>query len=779
MRRSLSFGAIALLLAGGIPDARAALDEFGQPIDPHGFPEYYAAGGLQLEPCLPSPAGYALNRPDLCVFDPLEPGPLAVGAEMFYWMAEASAPPLAAGGKALLVLALEGAFANEVPIDGEQMPFGRVRIRVDVPVAGDYRVIHPYGTIDFPNVTVADGINYTSDIGDINFVNPALGFAGALGSDIGGPTGSTSFLTWPDYELDPTLQYIDPLNPEVVLEQYIGDPNIPHEVTGGSNGNVFRIEGPDGISTETSLFAVMGKVYDPAAARVPHVFPAPPAPKLFAVGPVNRPGQGTPLFVVPTFGEDLQRDLLDQPATNVLTDHDYPGYPVGIPLWFQERLTVPVLNPDTGEQEIDPDTGEPMTQDVGGVKLTYCPPSDPMCISAPIALDDQEAVDLRMGDEGFWWTAEAFFDEDTHGFDGLLVLALEAAFGGNEAIVDGGQIAFARLRIRIDTPEAGDYTITHPYGVEVFEDVPAGTGAINVTRDFMLMSTSDPANAFPGALFGDVGPRFLTWTDYETDPVLKVEQPVIDEDGNPTGVTKVVQYVGDPRVEHLVTGSPNDTNFFQVDGPSGFRATQTQFSVSGKVFDPETFQAMPTLMANPDSATLDLALNPSVTINVLGNDTFQDGAPIVVTILPATAEVGPVAGASVAVNLDSTVTYTPAPGFSGVDTFAYQMTDVTGVPSNIAIVTVTVIPVESITVTQARFDLRRLQLDIRGTSNFDGSILDIYPGDTGGTPIGSAVVSAGTWRYRGTATTALTSIRVAARATGTTTIPEVTALQVR
>ncbi len=725
-----------LLMAAAVPTAWGALSGLGNPVDPHGFPAFYQAGGLSLELCLPPPAGNAALRPDLCIYDDRLDGPLQVGGESFFWIADAQAPALVPQGKALLVLALEAAFSEGAPVDGQQMTFGRVRIRIDVPTAGTYTVTHPFGTLTFPNVTVADGINYTSDIGGINIINPALGFNGALASPIG------PFLTWPGYATDTTLQAraVDPVSglpTGPVLEQYIGNPAVPHVVTGGTNGNLFRIQGPGGIDVQTDLFTVMGKVYDPAVVRTVHVFPNAPVPNLLAVGPVNRTGAVGP--------------LTPQQPEGVRTGQDFAGYPVGYPIWYQENA---------GTVELP----------VGGVKLTYCPPLDPMCISAPVDPADPNSLALRIGEEGFWWTSEAFINDRTTdvqnvpaGLDGLLVLALEAAFAGTGAPAPGQQIGFARLRIRIDTPVAGTYRVTHPYGEEEFTNVPAGGRAINMTRDIMVIDGTDPDNAFTGALYGTVGPLFLTWPNY-TDPLIPgnavLQKPLDPADP----LSPIIQYIGDPATPHAVTGSPSGNNYFRIQGPGGIDVRTSLFAVTGKVFDPATFNVTVNPrapVANADAATLDLNLTPSVAINVLANDTFLAPAvPATVTLLPAGEAFGP-DGGSVTVNGDRTVTYTPAAGFAGVDTFAYQVTDSAGLTSANAIVTVTVVPVESITVSRAQFQLRRLQLNLQGRSNFEGTTLTIHAGPTAGGPvIGQARVVNGRWSLRGTTTTNLTSISI-------------------
>ncbi len=170
-KTSLVFAAILVTVLGITVSAPAqpVVPKFGSVglvTTPHGFPQSY------------SDSANPVNTVVLCI-DELDPFCITTppetngsfnpgfGDEGFYWMAEADAdPPLVGGGRALLVLAVEAAYGGAGAVNnGDQMVFGRIRIRVDVPSAGDYRVIHPYGTKIFRSVTVADGINYTEDIG--------------------------------------------------------------------------------------------------------------------------------------------------------------------------------------------------------------------------------------------------------------------------------------------------------------------------------------------------------------------------------------------------------------------------------------------------------------------------------------------------------------------------------------------------------------------------------------------------------------------------------------
>jgi len=69
---------------------------------------------------------------------------------------------------------------------------------------------------------------------------------------------------------------------------------------------------------------------------------------------------------------------------------------------------------------------------------------------------------------------------------------------------------FARIRFFADVPTPGTYTVTHPYGVEVFEVTEVTTGReIQFTRDIGIGAPGD----FTGALKGDIGP-FLVAAAY-------------------------------------------------------------------------------------------------------------------------------------------------------------------------------------------------------------------------------------------------------------------------
>src|SRR6185312_9005613 len=88
-------------------------------------------------------------------------------------------------------------------------------------------------------------------------------------------------------------------------------------------------------------------------------------------------------------------------------------------------------------------------------------------------------------------------------------------------------------------------------------------------------------------------------------------------------------------------------------------------------------------IAAPDTATT--TAGTPVTIAVLANDSDPDNNPLTITAVST-----PVHGNAVINPADKTITYTPATGFSGSDSFSYTITD--GTTPRSAAVTVTVTP---------------------------------------------------------------------------------------
>ncbi|MFQ5614272.1 MAG: Ig-like domain-containing protein, partial [Anaerolineae bacterium] len=218
---------------------------------------------------------------------------------------------------------------------------------------------------------------------------------------------------------------------------------------------------------------------------------------------------------------------------------------------------------------VSPENGFPLWyKDANGLALELClDHQNPLCNFLPGDVPDPtQPVSFpdNFPGEAFWWSADAIMDTNNIGDRALVVLGLEATFV-NGIPVEGEQISFGRVRIWADTTVPGVYTVTHPFGVNVFQDVAPGKNGIKFTEDIGIGVPGD----FSGALNSRVAP-FLTW-----DPISEA----------PPG------FIGNPLFDHKITGSLFGTNFYRIEGPPG--------SFVGSPF----LCADPTLGADPTSTT--------------------------------------------------------------------------------------------------------------------------------------------------------------------------------
>ena len=126
----------------------------------------------------------------------------------------------------------------------------------------------------------------------------------------------------------------------------------------------------------------------------------------------------------------------------------------------------------------------------------------------------------------------------------------------------------------------------------------------------------------------------------------------------------------------LIAGTSYTVTVTSQPGPSSTSADAVKFSYlgGGSNFPPTAWD---------DSATTTEGV--PVTVNVISNDTDDIG----INTASVAIVTSPVAGTAVS-NGDGTVMYTPAGGFTGVDTFTYTVADTQGAVSNTATATVTV-----------------------------------------------------------------------------------------
>uniref|UniRef100_A0A831XM16 Transcription factor n=1 Tax=Geobacter metallireducens TaxID=28232 RepID=A0A831XM16_GEOME len=272
-------------------------------------------------------------------------------------------------------------------------------------------------------------------------------------------------------------------------------------------------------------------------------------------------------------------------------------------------------------QELDstpPKHGFPLWyRDTNRVPLELClskaaSANGPMCLTAEPNPGAPFSFPDNLGDEVFWWVADASFDIPQQGAldragRAILVQAIEGAFSTGD-VAPGAQVSFARIRIRIDTPYAGEYVVTTPFKQFTFTvAADALEDGINFTEDLGIAE----GGIFSGALGGSIGP-FLYCTN----------APIV------VGTEK---FIGDPNVTCAVQGSTfpsaqNPSNFFRVQGPNGFDMQTDQFTVMGKIHEGVIPTPLTVDKASYIRNTAGVQVNVFATTQALSNQTNQGAA---------------------------------------------------------------------------------------------------------------------------------------------------------
>ena len=286
-RKTLATALAALAIGPAAMPSHAVLSRIGPVIatpSVGGFPQWFQdTTGITMEFCdLTSQQelqdGWCTLIPPGPIFP--ETFPTNFFPEHFYWDANTVVSDTATGTRARLITAVEAAFANNNPVPGDQITFGRIRIFItNVPFTGDYTIYTPFGKQTVTGVAAGDRIFTTDDAG-LSCVGT---FTCALSTDIGpfllpSPTpGGVEVPAIPDL-----LPGQDPAYDALVAaggakpypnngKKYVADPGRIGPVTGsplppfvGNDGvtynhNIFRVEGPNGWSLTTTDFTVTGR----------------------------------------------------------------------------------------------------------------------------------------------------------------------------------------------------------------------------------------------------------------------------------------------------------------------------------------------------------------------------------------------------------------------------------------------------------------------------------------------------------------------------------------
>ncbi|GLZ88273.1 hypothetical protein Pres01_43240 [Metapseudomonas resinovorans] len=629
------------------------------------FPRWYQdTEGAALELCLSKARSSRAPGNFMCtllptpgIFDDTKPVafPGNFPDESFWMLAEASIDDPGNGLQLdAYVAGIEAAFAAEVPRLGDQQSFARIRIRVTVPVAGTYKVIHPYG-VDTFTVTAPGrrAINMTRDIG----IGAPGDFSGALAGNIG-----------------PFLHRDGPLytetNPETnEVETFIGDPNLAEPVVGSPFGtNFIRIEGPNGLSIETSLFNLSGK--------------------LFTGGIASKVGVDRA-----TYSRDAQRTWISVFANSSAS----------ATLCFRESLDLVGDPPSPCQFEMTGDgSGLFFGQDLAPASLPPFVLITATDTNASATTQTQQLTDIvKISQARYSWpnktlTVEARSSDEVEipsmvaeGFGRLLPVS-----GATQRLVAAG-IEQPPAKVTVKSAAGGSDT-----EFVVIEGRPA-----NVPANQPPVANPDSANTTAGV------PVTLALTANDSDP-----------DGN---LPLIIDNFGSVTLGGLVQSG----NGSVIYNPPAQVATTQTLTFTYQIRDnlgALSVPALVTLTVRPnlppvvanDTATTNAGA--PVTINVLANDADPEANPMTVVNLTA-----PPTGRGTTSTNGTTVTYTPPATVTTAFTvtFNYQAQDSIGATSPQATVTVTVNPAaaaDTLAITKADVKAgsnNRFSWDFEGTTS--------------------------------------------------------------
>ncbi len=383
----------------------------------------------------------------------------------------------------------------------------------------------------------------------------------------------------------------------------------------------------------------------------------------------------------------------------------------------------------------------------------------------------------NFGAEAFYWAAVAFnpaltstVGANTVSWNALLVLAQEASFVDGISS-EGNQAVFSRIRLRINVPAPGTYRITHPYGARDYVVASIGVRDINQTQDIgilagetFLTSLGDrpaaqlPLPAFPqpappslsfrpNGIVDDTGKSigpFLTSTSplvtaangarYLSDPGTDLAPLTVPVNAGPFGSAFTIELVGDAAGNIGPASIPAGVILNPAPGaPNPNLVTISQYQLVGKLFN-DGLNIAP--FANP--IAISTSLNTPVTIdvapfaadavtgaNVHGINPHAIGIFVSPADIRRTSSFTTAKGATVRrfTNTSTgktTLTYTPATGDTGLDSFQYVVQDTGGLISAPATVTVTV---ENLAITSAVYRPKFGKWRIEGSSSSTASNL--------------------------------------------------------
>ena len=382
----------------------------------------------------------------------------------------------------------------------------------------------------------------------------------------------------------------------------------------------------------------------------------------------------------------------DTAVGNVLTnDFDVDGDNITLD-------TVPVTNPINGIVIITADgsyTYIPTPTFIGLDSFTYVICDDgipgPLCDTATVYINvipeptDSNDAPIANNDAGVTLVNTPLtgdvsnndFDPDN---DPLTFILLDPTDNGVVTLLPNGTYIYTPDTNYVGTDQF-TYVVCDPAGL-----CDTATVFIDVLPDSNGTDDNDAPIAVDDAVITDVntpvgGNVLPNDFDPNGDSLIVNTTPIVDPTNGTVTIDPLGNFVYTPDSNFVGT----DQFVYEVCDTAGLCVTATVYVTV--VPDP-TPNTAPIAVNDINNTIIDVAVSG----NVLTNDSDPDGDSIVVTTVPTPLTLPSVPGATVTIDSTGNYTYTPATGFTGLDSFTYVMCDVAN-PSlcDTAIVYITVI----------------------------------------------------------------------------------------
>lgn len=697
-----------LSLTAIVPTAWAQLARVG-PIDPAiGYPAWYQdKTGIALDSCVNSnqaelDGGWCLLLPvDVATGRAPETFPTNFADEHFYWSATGDAT--VGSTRAMLILALEEAFGVGPVQAGDQVVFARVRVKVaPVPFDGTYTAYTPFGKFVIADQVAGDVLFFTEDIGLApgDFTQALKGRIGPFLLPSATPGGLemrpvTAANPTPDTDPAHFGGVFAPTPYPGTGKSYIADPARigpvtgsvmePYTVSDGTtrNPNIFRVEGPNGFVTETTDFALSGRLFEGAIGGQLTVDRA----------SYTRSAEGQTVDVLATATPAAQARIPGgaAPAT------------VASQLSYYDAVCTPTL-------DADGNPGPPYSAPLGAANQMFAAGDHFWGQSHPARLPLEVCVQSNSvdaaGRTSLIYTPAQLGDQ--------IVIT--------EAIFDPSQLALSVKASSLDlfTPQTltveGFGTINPETGRLVVPALVAPPAKVTVlssargSNDFQV-STGAVAGGGTGTVFP------VALNDTATTPEDQAATVfVMANDNNATGGT--VTLSGQPLLGTAAVNPDGSISYTPQANAFGTDSFTYQVTVGTQVSNSAAVAISITPVndspvANPDSLTA--IANIAATFNVTSNDTDPDGAADIVAVdgVSAVTALPGTTGTASATISGKAVSFTATA--AGIYSFTYQAQDSAGALSNPTTVTVTVAGGETVAITRAEFVRSKNRLRAQGT----------------------------------------------------------------